>query len=201
MYENQKSEWVYLGVSTVVWPRDSIMSSSLCCTLPMRLACEWLRRFLQSNQARWFLIYAVSLPRPLGSKRWTSHPAYNIVSKNAASFPSRLWRYRQKIPLIWNSLKHLDEQSNQLLFPCITHDMSRKRATESGANFSFVVLFFSEIIYNKSHPSSLTKQQGALNGWHVLKLTSLVLNVLAVLKKFKQKTLFDQVLPYTYLKN
>lgn len=47
--------------------------------------------------------------------------------------------------------------------------------------------FFLEIIYNKSHPSSLTKKQGALNGWHVLKLTSLVLNVLAVLKKFKQK--------------
>lgn len=167
----------------------------------MRPACEWLRGFLQSNQARWFLIYAGSRPpRPLGSKRWTSHPAYNTVSKNAASFPSRLWRYRQKILLIWNSLKHPDEQSNQLPLPCISHDMSRKRATESGATFSFVVfLFFLEIIYNKSHPSSLTKKQGALNGWHVLKLTSLVLNVLAVLEKFKQKTLFNQVLSYTYI--
>lgn len=118
------------------------MSSSLCCTLPMRPACEWLREFLQSNQARWFLIYAGSRPpRPLGSKWWTSHPAYNTVSKNAASFPSRLWRYRQKILLIWNSLKHPDEQSNQLPLPCISHDMSRKRATESGATFSFVVFF------------------------------------------------------------
>lgn len=53
--------------------------------------------------------------------------------------------------------------------------------------FCCFFVFFLEIIYNKSHPSSLTKKQGALNGWHVLKLTSLVLNVLAVLKKFKQK--------------
>lgn len=57
-----------------------------------------------------------------------SHPDYEDKDKRFRSF--------------WNSLKHPNEQSNQLLFPCISHDMSRKRATESGATFSFVVVVF-----------------------------------------------------------
>lgn len=191
MSENQKSEWVYLAVSTVMWPRDSMMSSSLCCTLPMRPCCEWLRGFLQSNQARWFLIYAGSRPpRPLGSKRWTSHPAYNTVSKNAASFPSRLWRYRQKIPFILEQ-----PETSQWTVQPITVSLHQlwhveEKSYRIWGNLQFCCCcFLLEIIYNKFHPSSLTKKQGSLNGWHALKWTSLVLNVLAVLKKSKQKTL------------